>query len=51
MSAKELTKVYTLRHGEGCEWLLPVDSNDYDALTFEASWRRLHADTHVSSQN
>jgi hypothetical protein len=44
MSANGTTNVYKLRHGEGYEWLLPVDSNDYDLLNFDgkprgSSWK------------
>ena len=31
--------VYKLRHVEGDEWLLPVDSNDYDLLNFDGKLR------------
>jgi hypothetical protein len=35
MSANGVTNIYTIRHCQGCQYMLPVDSNDYDSLIFD----------------
>jgi hypothetical protein len=39
MSVNSATNIYKVRHGEGYEWLLPVNSNDYDLLNFDGKAR------------
>jgi hypothetical protein len=31
--------IYEIRHSEGCEWMLPVDRNDYDSMIFDGKSR------------
>jgi hypothetical protein len=35
MSVNGITNVYTIWHCDGCPYMLPIDSNDYDSLTFD----------------
>jgi hypothetical protein len=35
MSVNGVTNVYTIWHRDGCQYMLPVDSNDYDSLIFD----------------
>jgi hypothetical protein len=39
MSMNRTTNIYTVWHREGDEWLLPLDSNDYDLLIFDGKPR------------
>jgi hypothetical protein len=39
MSVNGVTNVYTIRHCDGCEYMLPIDSNDYDLLNFDGKTR------------
>ena len=46
MSANGVTNIYTIRHCQGCQYMLPVDSNDYDLidLRWQASRKILEPD-------
>jgi hypothetical protein len=39
VSKEESTNIYKLRHCEGYEWLLPIDSCNYDLLIFDGKPR------------
>lgn len=44
MNMNRVSAVYCIRHSDGCEYLLPEDSNDHEALVFNgrprgAAWR------------
>src|SRR5215472_18902182 len=39
MSLNGINNVYDVRHGEGYEWLLPIDSADYAVLKFDGTAR------------
>jgi hypothetical protein len=44
VSNNELLNIYKIRHCEGYEWILPIDSKDHDLLIFDGkarapSWR------------
>jgi hypothetical protein len=39
MNNNKATKVYTVRHREGDEWLIPIDKGNYDLLIFDGKPR------------
>jgi hypothetical protein len=39
MSASKVTNVYRIRHCDGYQYMLPIDSNDYDLLVFDGKPR------------
>ncbi len=41
MSVNGITYVYKIRHGDGYEYLLPLDNNDYELLIFDGKPRAI----------
>jgi hypothetical protein len=39
VSKTGVMNIYKIRHSEGCEWMLPVDRNDYDSMIFDGKSR------------
>jgi hypothetical protein len=50
MGVNGVTNVYRIRHCDGCQYMLPIDSNDYDSLIFDgrpraSSWNPIRMRT------